>query len=173
VAQGKLTVDDTFDWLIQVQNIGNTATTADSVVRDQIPDGLSIKSVMPDSSCKIDTQNVICTVAPGFAPGDLRLFAIRVQIDKAGDFDNTATAEGGGDPVCATKGVTALKTNNDTANDVTRCSSTAKITAIAPPTSGSTAEFTHNVIAIVILGFSLAGIVYMQTGKNRIRNSAK
>ena len=89
-----------FDYTIDISNTGTADATADVVVTDAVPAGMTINSAAPN--CTIVGQDVSCTVAMAdLSVGEAVTITINVTPTTAGNADNVATATGGGDPACA------------------------------------------------------------------------
>ena len=88
-----------FDYTIDISNTGTADATADVVVTDAVPAGMTINSAAPN--CTIVGQDVSCTVAMAdLSVGEAVTITINVTPTTAGNADNVATATGGGDPAC-------------------------------------------------------------------------
>ena len=98
------TVGVAYDYTITVTNTGTAATTADAMVTDAVPAGLTINTA---TGCTIAGQTVTCPVPAGLATGATASFTINVtpQASTSGTtVTNTANVNGGGDPDCAAIG---------------------------------------------------------------------
>ncbi|MCL7714508.1 DUF7507 domain-containing protein, partial [Stenotrophomonas mori] len=89
-----------FDYTITLHNRGTAATTAEAVVTDTVPEGLTITT--PVTGCSVAGQTVTCAVAQGLAAGDSAVFTLSVTATaQAGArVENRARVTGGGDPAC-------------------------------------------------------------------------
>ncbi|CAN7249401.1 OmpA family protein [Pseudoxanthomonas sp. LjRoot143] len=88
-----------FDYTIGVSNTGTADATADAVVTDSVPVGMTVNSATPN--CAIAGRDVTCTVAMAdLTVGGAVTITINVTPIAAGGAANTATVTGGGDPDC-------------------------------------------------------------------------
>ncbi|MBS0225588.1 MAG: DUF11 domain-containing protein, partial [Proteobacteria bacterium] len=89
-----------FNYTLKVENIGNTATTAQVTVDDNIVPSLILGAV--PAGCSTTGQTVICTIPTGLAAGASVSFVIPVTPTAASvpSVTNSAGASGGGDPTC-------------------------------------------------------------------------
>ncbi|WP_313295356.1 hypothetical protein [Diaphorobacter sp.] len=102
------TVQEEAAYLLVLTNTGTAATTQESTVTDTIVDGLTInEAALVDSGCQLDppgSQTIVCKAPTGLAVNESKNFTIRVTPQPRLDgqsLNNTATATGGGDPLCA------------------------------------------------------------------------
>jgi uncharacterized repeat protein (TIGR01451 family) len=88
-------------YVLQLTNTGTAATTADSVVTDNVPSDLTVVSV--PAGCTFSGQTVTCTVLAGLTPGNTTSFTVVVNALPSANgkvMVNQASVSGGGDASC-------------------------------------------------------------------------
>ena len=176
VAQTNFQLNDSFTYLIEVQNQGNASTNLSTKMTDEVPANLEILGVTPDSQCKISGQNVTCEIGKNFQPGDAKLFAINVKAKTSSpEVKNVANVLGGGDVICVDKNAPApfnktVQTTDKRFNDASRCSSAVKIRIAEPPLPPKTAAwFAVRGVSVVGLLAIAAGMVFQVTKKRQLK----
>jgi len=95
-------------YAITVQNTGNGPTTANIVVTDPLPTGITFASAAGTSWSCTGTTTQTCTFTGTLAVGASTTLTLNVNVTAAAsDGDNTATARGGGDATCPATGAVA------------------------------------------------------------------
>ena len=104
---GTFTVDVPASYTLTLTNTGTAATTAAATVSDTVPAGLVINTASLDAACvptPAGSQTLVCSVPAGLAVNASKVFSIGVTAQNSVNgqsVTNTATAAGGGDPLCA------------------------------------------------------------------------
>ena len=104
---GTFTVDVPASYTLTLTNTGTAATTTAATVSDTVPAGLEINTASLDAACvptPAGSQTLVCSVPAGLAVNASKVFSIGVTAQNSVNgqsVTNTATAAGGGDPLCA------------------------------------------------------------------------
>ena len=99
-SSGTFAVGVPASYTLQVQNTGSAATFGNITVIDVVPAGLTLGTL--PLGCTAAGQQVTCTITTSLAAGASTSFTLPVTPTAAAAprVSNTATALGGGDPVC-------------------------------------------------------------------------
>jgi hypothetical protein len=100
-------------YLTTVKNIGNSQTTADTVVTIQVPNELRLLGVRASNgTCRIDLHYFECTIPAGIQAGQTVYISTLTQAMEVTEADTTLQSDlyGGGDPDC-TEAVETEKTS--------------------------------------------------------------
>jgi uncharacterized repeat protein (TIGR01451 family) len=128
------TVGVTASYVVTVTNTGNAATTANIIVTDTLPGGITLTSASGANWACTSTTNLSCTFSGTLAPGANAVLTLNVDVAaSAANGNNTATASGGGDATCP---------------GTARCSGTVPVDVTVPRLATSkTGTLDNNVVA--------------------------
>jgi uncharacterized repeat protein (TIGR01451 family) len=131
--------DTNVKYTVKITNKGNIPTTAPITWTDTVPDAMWVQSAGPDSrtsentrqDCETDGQTITCTIDEYLEVDHSVSAVIEVRANADGQFNNTAMAIGGGDPVCAEDPVYTeeqIKTSTINPADIlSRCRAVASV----------------------------------------------
>jgi uncharacterized repeat protein (TIGR01451 family) len=99
LVNGHVRVGDQIEYVITVKNVGSAPTTGTMSVTDALPAGLTLKeAILNRAECPISGNSATCNNLFTMDPGDEQFIFIFCTANRKGDFDNTATVNGGGAP---------------------------------------------------------------------------
>ncbi|MDR1197005.1 MAG: DUF11 domain-containing protein [Candidatus Nomurabacteria bacterium] len=157
---------------IRVKNLGNAATSDETIVYDTIPAELKLIGLRASNgTCKPDLSSFECYLPAGIQPGQSEVISVLTSVSNASDeIVNTAYMTGGGDPVCVVENKDEV--GNDEMPTKKRCVSSATVRAlefsglasggngaIGAPSSGvlSSLQITGTVVMLGAASYVLLG----------------